>query len=230
MSRHDSKASLSPLDSLLLARRVRKFIRLACARIDDRQFVLVLRMSLDPRGREAYLLAFRLMHAGLRGLEGRESVILDVLSSVRLHFAFHQIVPIHVFPRVAQFRSGRYFDIICLSSNQRVASYKDRECDRHQEWTDHCNFALPINVFTMADSKHKNVQDFLLDLVDDSELSTTPTVEPLELAAQCLSLVGILGETAFKGVQQPFLIWLRDDAEILQRALFDKDFIGQALS
>ena len=138
VSRHDSKASLSPLDSLLLARRVRKFIRLACARIDDRQFVLVLRMSLDPRGREAYLLAFRLMHAGLRVLDGRESVILDVLSPVRLHFAFHQIVPIHVFPRVAQFRSGRHFDIICLSGNQRVASYKDRECDRHQEWTDCC--------------------------------------------------------------------------------------------
>ena len=124
--------------SLLFARGIGELIRSAGVGIDDLQFVLVLWMPLNPGGGKSHRLPFRLKISGLRIRKRRETIVLDVLSPVRLPSAFHEIVPIDIFRRIAQFRSGRHFDIICLSGNQRVASYKDRECDRHQEWTDCC--------------------------------------------------------------------------------------------
>lgn len=161
------------LGSLLLARGIRKFVHLARVRIDDCQFVLVLRISLDPRGREAQLLPFGSMHAGLRVYERRESVILDVLRPVGLQFTFHQIVPIDIFQWVAQFRPGWHFDRVCLSSKQRAVSCQDRECDRHQEWTDRCG-----SVSLHQAVPHGGFQSYcnLPDVIDQAQFFSQPVL------------------------------------------------------
>jgi len=82
----------------------------------------------------------------------------------------------------------------------------------------------------MADSGHQYDQEFLFDLVNYPEFTGPPAVQSLKLAAQCLALVRIFGQTVFDEIQKPLLIRLGDCLKVFQSTSFDEGFIGQALS
>jgi hypothetical protein len=92
--------------SLYLTGRVGEFVGFPSDGVNDLKFALLVRMPLNPpRGTSNGLLG-ALLKTCCRVKERAEPVIRHVLSLVRIHLPFDQVVSVDIFTGIAQLRAG----------------------------------------------------------------------------------------------------------------------------